>query len=441
MPKNIYDNRGRKIGEIRDAGEEAVGIALFLYLIWKALPGLLILALIYFLIQGAVWVWNAGTNLVQYGVINEQEAQVRAQATQIAKKNADLITFAQQAIDSKEYYGAAAILGNIIRTEPGNQQARTLLAQIASNVPGGLVTGGYEGTYYPFASGEPVTFLRLGSQAELLNVSSDGRYILLRSSRASFVVDLSDGRKIKVVERDYRLADVFPSPDFSKILIHALGIESYITELHTEKKLLENSCGAFKPQWMSDNRTLTFVNRDSEKVTILDSVTGYCRAVSIPGVTKYDNISVAVAPDDAHLFILAADSYQPIEVFFVSIDDSSIKKVAELPVYYEHYHDQESYRYFLMSPDGSMIYFPKGFMVNTISGNIYQTVPGAVSWIHHLPSKVVLPQPIIVVTPQKGQRGTAFSFDFKGGFPIQKVQFWLGHESGTKPKFRTLRIG
>ena len=223
MPKNIYDNRGRKIGEIRDAGEEAVGIALFLYLIWKALPGLLILALIYFLIQGAVWVWNAGTNLVQYGVINEQEAQVRAQATQIAKENADLITVAQQAIDSKEYYGAATILGNIIRTEPGNQQARTLLAQIANNVPGGLVTGGYEGTYYPFASGESVNFLRLGSQAELLNISSDGRYILLKSYGASFIVDLNDGRKIKVVEHDYRLADVFPSPDFSKILIHALA--------------------------------------------------------------------------------------------------------------------------------------------------------------------------------------------------------------------------
>lgn len=33
MPKNIYDNRGRKIGEIRDAGEEAAGLALFLMLL------------------------------------------------------------------------------------------------------------------------------------------------------------------------------------------------------------------------------------------------------------------------------------------------------------------------------------------------------------------------------------------------------------------------
>lgn len=38
MPKNIYDNRGRKIGEVRDVGEEVAGAVVLIYLLWKALP-------------------------------------------------------------------------------------------------------------------------------------------------------------------------------------------------------------------------------------------------------------------------------------------------------------------------------------------------------------------------------------------------------------------
>lgn len=72
MPKNIYDDHGRKVGEIRDAGEEVAGAVL--YLLWKALPRLIVLGLI-------GWIWNAGANLVRYGTVSEQEAQARARST------------------------------------------------------------------------------------------------------------------------------------------------------------------------------------------------------------------------------------------------------------------------------------------------------------------------------------------------------------------------
>lgn len=71
MPHNIYDNTGRKVGEIRSAGEEAAGLAFFIVFI---LPALVIIGAIIAIITGFVnvfWEWAKTIHhLTPYGNLN-----------------------------------------------------------------------------------------------------------------------------------------------------------------------------------------------------------------------------------------------------------------------------------------------------------------------------------------------------------------------------------
>lgn len=416
MPKNIYDNRGNKIGEVRDAGEEAAGVVLLLYLIWKALPLLLVLGGICLLIEGGRWVWTAGANLVRYGTVSEQEAQVRASATQIAEGNIWLLAEADRAIADEDYYIAAAILRGIVSRQPDNEQARVRLAQIARQVPGGLVIGGNSGVYLPFSDAEPYTFLDSTRGAELLAVSLDGHLAFMKTNYTTFVIDFTNG--------SYTLLDGVVSPDFTKVVkITGDGITKGelggVYDRTTGDELFEITCAAWNStiQWMSDSRFIITVNGNSNSVAMIDSDDGNCETVSIPGL-GWGSIA-AIAPDSEHLLIITPGdsiSMDHAKVFVANLDGRGIRQITKLPIFGL----EDSY--ILMAPDRSTVYLPEeGILISTRTGRWNGTIAGAIAWIYGPPPQAVLPQATITVSPSQGPRGTRFIFNLSGGLPKQEV--------------------
>ena len=404
MPKNIYDNRGRKIGEIRDAGEEAVGIALFLYLIWKALPGLLILALIYLLIQGGIWVWNAGTNLAKYGIIDEQEIQIRAKATQIAEANALLLAKAQQAVASEDYYVAAAILRNIIRDQPDNQQAQTMLNQISNYVPGGLVVGR---DYYSFSSMDPITFVD-GVYNTPISVSPDGRRALFTAfseyninySRTLQVVllELDSGKfiglgegldkNLRRVARGNNLVDIFNGD--------SITVECW--PLYRD--------GGLDGLWSNDGTWLA--NVADGAVEIVNIETGACKRVLVPGLDR----GLAIT-DGAQIWIIFKGNSTTLRLLALDLSGNNVKEVGKLEdIYWPDV--------VLLSPDSSTLYVADRFaskIISTRTGLTADVIGGAIAWLSNAPLVAHIPPPILEINPPTVRMGDPINIEFRRGEP------------------------
>ncbi|MGA9347898.1 MAG: hypothetical protein WBW48_03715 [Anaerolineae bacterium] len=101
MPKkyDVYDERGRKIGEAEEqpsASDQIVGAAIFFYLLWKALPGLLIIGFIALIIATGAWLWQAGSNVINYGTLDSKAIQAIESQRQAATREAEQAEFANR---------------------------------------------------------------------------------------------------------------------------------------------------------------------------------------------------------------------------------------------------------------------------------------------------------------------------------------------------------
>lgn len=401
MPKNIYDRHGRKIGEVRDAGEEAAGMVLFLYLLWKALPGLIVLGLIGLLIAGGIWVWNAGARLIQYGTVNEQEAQARARSTQVAEENAMLLVNAQHAIESEDYYVAAAILGNVIRSQPDNQQARTLLNQISSYVPGGLVVGGHNGVYYPFNSADQITFID-GLYGELVGVSPDGQRALIAEESAITrwaLLALDSGefiglgeypdRSLRYVARGNNLIDIFNGEN---IVVQCW--DSYWG-------------GDFDGLWSNDGRWLA--DAGEEVVEIIDLQTGTCQNVPVPGL-RY----ALALTDGSQIWIIlsgSSTSLRNARLLALDLSGNNIRELGEIEGIYEP-------EVVLLSPDSSALYVGDEYfgskIISTRTGLQANGIGGAIAWLSNAPLVVHIPPPALEINPPTIRVGDPVNIEFWG---------------------------
>jgi hypothetical protein len=404
MPKNIYDNRGRKIGEIRDAGEEAVGIALFLYLIWKALPGLLVLALIYLLIQGAVWVWNAGTNLAKYGVIDEQEIQIRAKATQIAEENSLLLAKAQQAVVSEDYYIAAAILRNIIERQPDNQKAKAMLNKIKDHVPGGLVVNHQ---YYPFSSMDAITFIN-GVYNKLINISPDGRRALF-TAFSEYIVNYSRDLRVVLLELDSGKF-IGLGEDIDKNLRRVARGNNLVDIFNGDSITVEcwppYRYGGLDGLWSNDGRWLA--NVADGAVEIVDLSTGVCKRIIVPGLNK----GLAIT-DGTQIWIIFKGNSTTLRLLTLDMNGNNTKEVGKLEDIYWP-------KVILLSPDSSALYVADGFaskIISTRTGLTADAIKGATVWLSNAPLIAHIPSPLLEVNPPKVRMGDPVDIKFWRGEP------------------------
>ncbi|MCI0563925.1 MAG: hypothetical protein MN733_36080 [Nitrososphaera sp.] len=416
MPHNVYDKDGNKIGEVRSPGEDAVGAVLFLYLLWKALPGFLVLGLIGLVIYAISGGASLLRTYLQYGTIDETAGQTHA-------ANISALEEASQAIAEGDYYVAASIVRTVLASEPDNEQALSLIQQLSNYTTGSLVTGGRSGVYYPFSSAETLPFIA-ELKGDLRAVSLDGQVGFITTGSATFLLDFRNGSftHIDAPRSSTFLLPDFLSPDFTKLIKFDPTWGSFvgIYDVRSGSEIFTSGCasGPGVLQWMRNSRFLTGVDGSRSSVALIDTLSNTCRIVQIPGL-GYES-AVVIAPDESQLFIVTPGNFTAVdyaELFATNVDGTGIRRIAEVPVL-----GREETR-ILLAPDGSAIYFPEGYMISTRTGRVGSAIGGAIAWVDTAPPQAVLPQPQIIVTPPEGPRGTRFSFQMVGGLPGLEVSF------------------
>lgn len=410
---NIYDDSGRKIGTAEEqstVGDQVVGTALFLYVLWKALPALLILSVIALCIGLGISAFQAGESLVRYGTLDQDEVVVRATAKAEAVLNVNRVAQAAEVLQDQDWYVAASLAQLALAVEPDNNEAMTIVNQVSSHVGGGLVIGGKSGVYYPFGGQNARTFVE-GLGGELIGAAPDGQRVLVRNRGVNSILNLANGQFVA-------LEDGVPSLDFSKVdvgdqLTGRKGIKNV-----ADMSFKEIDCRAFswREQWMRDGRLITISDRDG--ITVVDTESGVCESIVIPGLES----DATALTDGKLIWIVMPGNFSQVEngqLFVANFDGSGLKELTDIPM-----RERERDHYTLLAPDSSAIYLSEGLMISTRTGRAVQAIRGAVGWVDEEPQHTLVRPPWIEIEPQSGPRGTNFSFQLNGGEPGMEM-VWI----------------
>lgn len=420
---DIYDDRGRKIGEAerqlspfeqgQRAGQEIAGMAILLYLLWKALPFLLVIGALIFCLTAGVAGFQAAGLFVQYGTFDQREANLRASATAVAKDNVARLAQAEDALKNQDYYLAASIARVVLQKEPTNKQVVEFLQRISDRVSGGLVVGGRSGIYHPFGRADTVTFIE-GLGGDLVGISPDGRRGLIQNRDTYSVMNFADSR-IASLDRGK------PSPDLNKVEMFDIGAGIVFQPMKIKNvlngRIREIGCTAYDhmDRWMRDSRLITQIG--NEGIIIVDTESGTCRSVKVPGLSR-GNVSAALT-DGQRIWIVLPGSFSSVkdgQLFVVNMDGSGLRKITDLPIRGRQRDSRE-----FLSPDSSAIYLSEGLMVSTRTGRVVEAIGNAVGWVESDPLRASVKGAQLTVQPRSGPRGTRFVFQLEGGEPGMEV--------------------
>lgn len=388
MPK-IYDKYGREIGEIYDPQRKNFSLLL--------IGGLFILILACSIIYTLI------NNLIVYGTIDEQEIHKRQTATQIANDTPELLIKAQKAIESEDYYVAAAILVNITRYQPDNQNAQILLEKTAKHVSGGLVTGGQNGVYYPFSSANETVFVD-NIYGKLVGISPDGRRTLIEEDSIDIpwsVLDLETG--------EFTAIDQYPDRTLQYVVKEGKLVNIFSREV--ARVNCRSPYDLKNGLWSSDGMWLINVT-DRDTIRLIDFNSGNCRNITIPGSRH----GLALTNGTQIWIVIKGDPDNNENARLVSLDMSGkiIKELGEIEGIYEP-------ETVLISPDSSALYvYDKGYGSKIISlrtGLAADTIDGAIAWVDKMPPRARLSPPKLEVNPPKVPLGSSFEIRLRDSEP------------------------
>lgn len=322
----------------------------------------------------------------------------------MAGRNAVLLANAQQAIELEDYYIAAAILGNVIRSQPDNQRARILLNQIASYVPSGLVVGGHSGVYYPFRSADQITFVE-SLHGELVDLSPDGQRALIAEESA-----ITRWAILTLESGDFIGSGGHPD----RILQHVVRGNELVDILNGTSIVVE--CwdsywgGDFDGLWSSDGRWLA--DAGDGVVEIIDLQTGTCWNTSVPGLRRYD---LAIT-DGSQIWIIIRGK-RKARLLSLDLNGSNVRELGEIEGIYEP-------ETVLLSPDSSALYVGDehfGKIVSTRTGLAANAIGGVIAWLDSMPPVARISSPTLEINPSKVVMGNSFNIEFRGGEPGMEV--------------------
>jgi hypothetical protein len=396
---------------------QAYGVGVALGCLLRFWPVLVVIACIGLAVAGGVYVVRSGVNLVRYGVASEEDVQQRAAATQVADQTAGLLAEAKAAIADGDYYNAAAILRNILSTQPDNQEAQQQFAQIAGRVQGGLTTGR---GYFPLGPEPAVSMPYLPMDTNrIVGVSLDGQRALLIKTYNNSTIDLlnlATGSLETYIETQHAI----PSPDLAHYIETFSGRILYGWPANQVVSDLPCIVGNADVLWMRDGKTITGVDGNTSTVAWYELDTGRCQSISVPGV----GWGTDVIKDGDRLYIITPGDYRSQnygDLFIANLDGSGLTKLADLPIAGRD--DTPA----LLSPDGSAVYV-NGLMISTRTGRISQSIEGVIGWIDAPFPEEKPYQVTLSVTPSEGPRATRFSFRVQGGLGGQEV-YWAVNPS------------
>ncbi len=328
-----------------------------------------------------------------------------------------------QAIHDNEYYLAAAILRNTLSGQPTQPQSQSYLQQIAAHVPGGLITDGNPGTYYPFARAETVPMPHWPQDANhLVAASVDGQrgiFTKMYNNVETFIVDFASGTMVH-----YDQLEPIPSPNLDLTIRQDFSKDARVYDFRSQQET--KLCAPYNSgfYWTRDSRTVVGVDGNTQTVYIIDTQSGTCPSAHIAGVVW--DVEVFTSPDAQNLWIITPGSFSSQtkgQLLTAKPDGTGIKKVADLP-----FKGRKSKRS-LIAPDGSAIYV-EGYLVSTRSGMAIPSASNAVAWVERDPPFAAPAQIKLTSSPSEGQRGTRFTFRLQGGPAGQEISWAVNTKPG-----------